>query len=363
MDPTRLARELEEFLATAPRACVIEEGDTTFDLSTAKYSVSGDNGKCLLHLWSRERSAVRRVVDLERKNGQLKLAIQRFGKGKASWLEIVADRERRAPALQRQARLQYQRLLARTLQRTFPDWNVDGLVSTADLERSFSPVYTRGLLRRGRSSICVFGVNDSELQASVDGVLTFGLLWFHHCRERDAARSVIEGLRLFIPRGRSAVVQARMHYLSRASFHFELFEFDERAGSFEELDLSDQGNVATRLVPCANTGRVEEHFRSAAERIRSAVPECENVVLSSTELAFRLHGLEFARARVAGSNDRFDRIQEIAFGSGPHETLLTERSEPLFEDLMRRLRELRQADGDKKHALWRMQPERWWSRQ
>ena len=359
MDPTRLARELEEFLATAPRACVLEDGEATFDLSAAKYSVSGDNGKCLLHLWSHERNVVRRVVDVGRKNGQLKLAVQRFGKGKPSWLEIVADRERRAPAVQRQARLQYQRLLARSLQRVFPDWNVEGLVSTADLEHSFSPVYTRGLLRRGRSAICVLGVNDSESQASVDGALTFALLWFHYCRERNAARSVVEGLRLFIPRGRSAVVQARMHYLNRAAFRFALFEFDERAEIFEELDLSDQGNIATRLVHCPDLSRVQERFRSAAERICAAVPECESVVLGSTELAFRLHGLEFARARVANSSDGFDRSQEIVFGSGALETLLSEHSEPLFDDLMRRLRELRRAEGDKKHPLWRMQPERW----
>ena len=359
MDPIRLARELEEFLATAPRACVLENGETTFDLTCAKYSVSGENGKCLLHLWSQERNSVRRVVDLERKNGQLNLAVQRFGKGKPTWVEIISDRERRPPAMQRQARLQYQRLLARALQRNFPGWNLDGLVSTVDLERSFSPVYTRGSLRRGRSSICLLGVNDSELQASVDGALTFALLWFHYCRERDAARSVVEGLRLFVPRDRSAVVQARMHYLHRAAFRFELFEFDERAESFEQLDLSDQGNIATRLVHCPDTSRVEERFRSAIERVRVAVPECERVVLSSTELAYRLHGLEFARARVTNSNDRFDRTQEVVFGSGAHETPLTNESEPLFEDLMRRLRELRRADGDKRHALWRTQPERW----
>src|SRR5215813_13670619 len=324
MDPTRLARELEEFLATAPRACVLEDGETTFDLTSAKYSVTGENGKCLLHLWSKERNSVRRVVDFERKDGQLNLAVQRFGKGKPTWLEIVSDRELRPPAIQRHARLQYQRLLVRALQRSFPDWNGEGLVSTADLERSFSPVYTRGLLRRGRSSICVFGVNDSELQASVDGALTFALLWFHYCRERDASRSVIEGLRLFVPRGRSAVIQARMHYLHRAAFHFELFEFDERAENFEQLDLSDQGNIATRLVHCTDTSRVEERFRSAIERVRTTVPECERVILSSTELAFRLHGLEFARARIGNSNDRFERNQEIVFGSGAHETLLTE---------------------------------------
>jgi hypothetical protein len=31
----------------------------------------------------------------------------------------------------------------------------------------------------------------------------------------------------------------------------------------------------------------------------------------------------------------------------------------LFNDLMQRLRALRRADGDKRHPLWRVQPERW----
>ena len=341
LDPAHLARELEDFLATASHACVLEDGEAIFDFASAKYSISGEWGKCLLHLWSPERNTVRRVVALERRNGQLCLAVQRFGKGQPVWLEIVAEGNGRPPAVQRQARLQYQRLLKRAL------------------ERSFSPVYARGLLRRGRSAVCVFGVNDSELQASVDGALTFALLWFHHCRERDPARYFVEGLKLFVPKGRSAVVHARMHYLDREAARFELIEFDERGESFESLDLSDQGNIATRLVRCPETAKVQERFRKAIERVRAAVPESELVVLSSTELAFRLHGLEFARARVATSPDSFQRNEEIVFGSGPHETVLTPESEPLFEDLMKRLRGLRRADGDKRHALWRMQPERW----
>jgi hypothetical protein len=82
-------------------------------------------------------------------------------------------------------------------------------------------------------------------------------------------------------------------------------------------------------------------------------------VLSSSELAFRLHGLEFARARLASSVETFARGEEIVFGSGAHETLLTPESQPLFDDLMGRLRALRRTDGDKRHPLWRMQPERW----
>jgi hypothetical protein len=105
MDPVRLARELDEFLAAAPHACVLEDGETLFDLSSAKYTVSGENGKCLLHLWSSERNTVRRIVDIEHKQGHLRLAAQRFGKGKPMWLEIAASRDRRPPTAQKQARL------------------------------------------------------------------------------------------------------------------------------------------------------------------------------------------------------------------------------------------------------------------
>jgi hypothetical protein len=150
-----------------------------------------------------------------------------------------------------------------------------------------------------------------------------------------------------------------MHYLNRAAAHFELFEVDERAEEVTSLDLSDQGNIATRLVRCPDSARVEQRFAAAAERVRAEVPECETVVLSSTELAFRLHGLEFARARVATSGESFSRGEEIVFGSGAHETLLTPESEPLFNDLMSRLKQIRRCDGDRRHPVWRMQPERW----
>ena len=359
MDPLRLARELDEFLGTAPQACVVEDGEKLFDLSSAKYSISGEQGKCLLHLWSAERNTVRRIVDVQRKPGQLRLAVQRFGKGKTSWLDVVSNRDHRAPSIQREARLKYQRLLRRMLERSFPEYRIEELTSTADLEHSLSPVYARGVLRRGQSVICVLGVNDSELQASVDGALTFALLWLDFCHKRGSGRTVVEGLKLFVPRGRSAVVHTRMHYLNRSAARFELFELDERAEELASIDLSDQGNIATRLVRCPDYAGAENRFASAIERIGAAVPESETVVLSSSEMAFRLHGLEFARARIATSPGSFSRSEEIVFGSGAHETLLSPESEPLFHDLMRRLRQARRPDGDRRNPAWRMQPERW----
>jgi hypothetical protein len=67
MESLRLARELEDFLAASPLACVSKGSETLFDLRAARYSISGENGKCLLHVWSQERNAVRRVVDIEHK--------------------------------------------------------------------------------------------------------------------------------------------------------------------------------------------------------------------------------------------------------------------------------------------------------
>ena len=52
MNAELLARTLEEFLSEAAGAVVLEDGAVTFDLAQAKYSISGEHNKCLLHLWS-----------------------------------------------------------------------------------------------------------------------------------------------------------------------------------------------------------------------------------------------------------------------------------------------------------------------
>jgi hypothetical protein len=52
MQAEALVRAIEDFLLSA-RCCGMEEGIIAFDLANAKYSVSGERNKCLLHLWSR----------------------------------------------------------------------------------------------------------------------------------------------------------------------------------------------------------------------------------------------------------------------------------------------------------------------
>ena len=88
MELTALARTVHDFLAESRDAVVVEDGTTLFDLQTARYSLSTDHGKCVLHLWSEERNCVRRVLDAQPKSEVLKLSVQRLGQPRPNKLEI-----------------------------------------------------------------------------------------------------------------------------------------------------------------------------------------------------------------------------------------------------------------------------------
>src|SRR6266571_4836154 len=91
VNPETLIVLLQEFLAESRTAVAVEDGAVVFDFSNARYSVSGEHGKCVLHLWSGERNAVRRVLDAESIKGTLRLRVQRFGKTKPGVLEICVS--------------------------------------------------------------------------------------------------------------------------------------------------------------------------------------------------------------------------------------------------------------------------------
>jgi hypothetical protein len=361
--PDLLARTLQEFLVQAPGGVVIEDGQVLFELDSAKYSISADRGRCLIHFWSAERNLVREVLDADAnaKGEVLHLSVRSFAQARPHGLEICRDRDRRTPAAKKSARSRYARLLERVLHRQAPDWSLGkgGLSTTIDLERSFSPVYARGLVRKGRSAFAVLGVNRQETQSSVDAALTFGLLWLQACREREAGRSVVEGLKLFAPRDRSSTLRIRVAHLDRDAASFQVIELEEQDESFTEIDTSDLGNIETRLVRSPDANQARSRFAPAIDKIRTVVPQAELAVLSPTELAFRLHGLEFARARVANVPGSFAVETEIVFGAAGFSARLTEETEAAFTEFARTVVEARDLHGDRRDPLWRMYPERW----
>jgi hypothetical protein len=250
--PDTLTRTVQDFPSEASGAVVLEDGAVTFDLAQARYSISGDYNKCLLHLWSAERNTVRRVLEAEVKNGMLKLAVQRLGQSRPTKLEICRERDRRSPSAKKAARASYEQKLRRALERHFPDVVITRLTTAVDLEKSFDPIYTRGLLRKGQSAFAVLGVNASETQASIDAALTFGILWLDVCRNSSAGKFLVEGLHLFVPRACSALVSERMAHLNRSAAKWSLFELDERHDALVEIDCTDRGNITTRLAHATN---------------------------------------------------------------------------------------------------------------
>src|SRR5271166_4692360 len=356
--PDALSKILESFLADAPNAVALENGEVLFDFATARYSISGE-GKCVLHMWSDERNAVRRVLDAELKPRLLRLSVLRFGQSQPTVLEICADRDQRSATALRAIRARYRQIFERVLLREFPGYKLDSVSNRADLEHSFSPVYTRGVLRQGQSAFAVLGVSAEETQPSIDAALTFGILWMHRQREQLAGRAHVQGLRLFLPAGRSEMVRQRMAHLNRDAAKWQLYELDERAETCAPLDCEDSGNIVTRLVRAVDGSAARARFAASIARMHAIAPAAEACVESATEIVFRLHGLEFACAKLAPVEGSFRNYEVITFGLWPAEYTLDDSNEATFRDLVTRLAQRRSPRGDRGDPLFRLCPERW----
>jgi hypothetical protein len=362
--PTDLARLLEQFFADHPRAVLLEEGRLLFEMATAHYSVSADHGRCVLHLWSEERNMVRTVVGLEARKETLRIRVRHLGTQRPQSLEVVRDREQRTPAARELSRTRYLRLLERLLARHFNDYKLQSLYSAMDLEHSFGPGYARGLLVRGQQSWAVIGVNAEETQATIDGVLTLGILWLAYCREHSVAKRVCQGLKVFLPAGCGATTRARMAWLNRELAQWDLYEVGEGNEDLVAIDSKDQGNLKMRLVHAFNPEAATERAREGLDRIMRLLPPglVSRVTItprSAEEVALCLYGLEFARVRQSFVPGSFDRRNDVTFGAGANETPLQQDTEASFSELMQRLFESRSPKGNARNPLYRLRPESW----
>ena len=359
MTPESLGKTVTDFLEGSRAAVVVEDGAIVFDLAEAKYSISGEYNKCLVHLWSSERNIVRRVLDAEIKGATLRLQVQRMGQTRPTRLDICRNRDQRTPAARRAARAAYEPHLRRVLERNFPGWTVVRLTTGMDLERSFGPAYLRGWMRQGQRALAIVGVNDQETQTTIDGALTCGILWLEECRLAQRDRRVVEGLVLVVPKQAATLTAQRMAHLHPTAAKWRLNEFDQREDTLMRLETGDRGNLATRLVRAVDEKQTLLRFASSIARIHGILPQAEVVVLSPALVSFRRCGLEFAQARVAHDPRNFQIGEEIVFGVGAEERVLDEHNEVQFADLVRLAAAVRHKDGPKNHALWRMHPERW----
>jgi hypothetical protein len=346
--PDELSRALAD-LCAGGRVEVHEDGEFLAGLGGFHFEVQQKGSQLLLHLWSDERNLVRRVLRVaEQSDGHLLLEVQRFGRTKPGRLEFHVPGRARPPA--RLTRERFRARFKQLLSETFPDESVESLTSAPDLERSLSGSYARGLLRSGQRGWAVMGVSSSEDAATIDAILSFGIVWFDWQREH-ARRIVVAGLRLFLPAGSSRVTAHRLQALS-ADARVEIYEVDEGAWRARRVDPADIGNLATWLTPRREADETLHAAESVVRKVQALAPGAIDAVVppGTREVALRFRGLEFARWHNG----------QLYCGLPDERRLVGARDWPLVEKLVRELAAHRNADAaDTHHPLYRAQSERW----
>ncbi|MBI4461560.1 MAG: hypothetical protein HY653_01515 [Acidobacteria bacterium] len=343
---------IEDFLRAYAGAGleVSEDGELLMRLGENGYEVRLEAGKLLLHLWSEERTWVRRVAAVEEATaGRLALRVERFGQRRPASLMLATPRAGAAGEVERRrARRSYATFFRRLLQREFPGAKIESLSTASDLKNSFSGLYTRAQVGAGKHWWAVLGVNAREEPATVDGILTYGLIWLDWNRRRHPER-VFPGLRLYVPMGQCALTASRLLGLDSSLGRFEVYEVDQQGFTCQPVE-PEVANWDTRLLPAAWAAEINRAEESSVARICALEPEVIERVVGPTrpEVSLRVCGLEFARATGG----------EVFFGVGEQQRL-TRQNWAKLETLVRELVRRRVAGGRADDPFYRLQAERW----
>jgi hypothetical protein len=360
IDPSELTRALGELLEQG-QVDIHEDGRPLAGLAEPRCEVTEKGGRVMLHLWSSEKNLVRRVLGIAEQSGaHLLLEIERFGRAKPGRIEIHLRKSPRG-----RGRLTREKFLERFRQllgEQFPDEDVHSLTAAPDLEHSFSGRYPRGLMGRGQRAAAVLGVSPEDDAAAADAALTFGLLWLAWTREHpaqgasrgSAKHRVIEGLRLFLPAGKSAVTAHRLQGLAPEA-GIEIYELDAERWRVRRVGASELGNVASHLTLRRESDQLLAAAAETAARLRALAREAAEaidtvVTPGARDVAFRFRGLEFARWRSGAL------LEVTADGRLQPSKLDSPRWRKRLDELAAHRDP---APRDANHPLYRAQGERW----
>jgi hypothetical protein len=294
----------------------------------------------MLHIWTSDQNLVRRIIGVAGETpGRIGLIFERFGKrtGTLELVDLAKPRNRAVP--RRAAREIYRERFRRSLMRQFPGSTIVSLSSDPDLQHSFSPAYSRALVRQGGAGWAAIGAPPD--QAEPGGILSFGLIWLDYLRRRERRISV-QGLALFVPEGKHRDVCLRLLHLATTDVQWAVYIYGE--GFEERLDLSDYGNIETSL-PLLRMSMPPPEWMAAI----SAEPGVETRSHADGHVSWRVNGLAFANFN--GSQVSFGiETASVASASNGQEVLA------LARELVRR----RSPESlDRRSSLFVRNPESW----
>src|SRR6185295_10885396 len=117
---------------------------------------------------------------------------------------------------------------------------------SSDLEHSLSGRYVRLQFRSGDSRWVAIAAGPEENQATIDGLLSNGLLW--RCFLRDRGLAGQDKLLLLGPSDKLLVLKSRLAWISGTSRDIRLMAMGSDTETLTWVDLSDCGNLDTALT-------------------------------------------------------------------------------------------------------------------
>lgn len=345
-DPATILQRLESFLEAARQPAVCEPGDSPIALEPQQHSLSLHPRGCLLEAWGPEGSLTRRIVGIKAESSsRIELRVSRFG-GREGELLLLDLGRQTARFEARQSAREFAKTLENMLARTLPEASLERLQTGADLERSLSPQYPRGVLLENGKRWALLASPPTAGASGADGALAFGLIWLEAMRTESARRRPVAGLILCLPRAHVGVTSARLSCLHPEIASYRLFAIDEN--ELREVDPRDHGNLASKLPSCFSPAWPEGE---AAELLRALTSD-DSVSCSAGPdglLTLDVRGLTVGEASRDKVTFGLQRQKPLSWGN------LSEA-----QDLIERTADARRPDAsDHNHQLYTVYPERW----
>jgi hypothetical protein len=350
-DLSRIRYEVERFLLGGPFE-LYQDNKLIAGVEAKCAAAEISYGKLILSCWGDGWSRSWRVLRGEAGEQTLRLECTRQMGRLTCTLELRRG-EVEGPASS--SRREFTARLAAMIEANFAALRVERAVLRRDDRRHFTGLHTRLLLKERGCLIAAIGVSPNESQHDVDATLGAGLIWLDWLRRRNAE---VNRLMLFVPRGRSDTIAARLTVVSVKGAAVSLCEVDETSSIIQTITPFDQGDLGDRLRRAAMQARWPHERQLPLDAImlvatlRRLAPDLIAVQRRGAWASLAIHGLEFARVSL--------RHKRVEFGVGAMKERLTPASQACLEALIAELASVRRADSaDTRAPLFREQSERW----
>lgn len=358
-----IAARLRAYLTAQPKVRVIEGQEELLALEGGEhcgFTITCENGKVVVHFWAPGHSLVRRVVGARVAKHGIQIQALRFGQREPAPLWIKAGDGTEAADSGREFRA---RALA-AIAREWAGWRPIPAAGASEGGRRAGALEFF-LFQRRHSLAAAVAVRPGGTQAVADSALAALALWTEALAARLGAGALAQWM-LVLPVRQSATTLGRLPWL-RTGDRIAAYELDDAAGHLRALSPLGDGNwdSTVRHAPREGTDELPPAAAALWTQVQQLCPRA-TVVQTAGGIAFRLHGLTFARqargadAAVAAFTFGLGAAHEIPGWAGDlaARPLTPERMDE-FRALLQRLHEERQAAAEGTGFLRQCQAEAW----